>query len=115
MFLTATIENLPRDTAVVTFSGTMTLGSSLKLADSQVKAAIAGGANRVIFDLAGVVQIDSAGLGMMVYAYGALRQRNGVLRLCGVNERIASLLKLTKTDTLVAIDNCRDDSLAAFN
>ena len=115
MFLTATIEKLPANTAVVTFIGNMTLGTSLKMADAQVRAAIADGISRMIFDLAGVDHLDSAGLGMMVYTYGALSEKNGVLRLCGVGERIASLLKLTKTDTLVAIDNCRDDSLAALN
>jgi len=115
MFLTATIEKLPTNTAVVTFSGNMTLGTSLKMADSQVQAAIASGVSKMIFDLAGVEHVDSAGLGMLVYTYGALRQKNGVLRLCGVNERVAALLKLTKTDTLVAVDSCRDDSLAALN
>lgn len=115
MFLTASIEKLPHDSAIVTFSGTMTLGSSLKTADSQVQAAIAGGVSRMVFDLAAVDHIDSAGLGMLVYTYGALKQKNGALRLCGVNARILSLLKLTNSDALMAIDNCRDDSLAALN
>jgi anti-sigma B factor antagonist len=115
MFLSATIEKLPENTAVVTFSGTMALGISLKMVDSQLQAAIEDGISRMVFDLAGVDYVDSAGLGMMVYTRGALSQKNGVLRLCGVNARIASLLQLTRTDTLLAIDNCRDDSLAALN
>lgn len=115
MILTATLEKLPADTAIFTLSGTMTLGTSLKMVDSQVQAVITGGASKVVFDLSSVDYVDSAGLGMLVYTYGALREKNGAFRLCGPNARILSLLKLTKTDTFLAIDSCREDSLAALN
>jgi anti-sigma B factor antagonist len=114
MLMTATVERLPEATAVVTVSGPMTLGTSLKIADSQVQAAIADGVTRLVFDLTGVDYVDSAGLGMIVFTYGALREKNGVVRLCGVAPRVASLLKLTKTDSLLSIDTGRDESLAAL-
>ena len=56
----------------------------------------------------------SAGLGMIVYTYGALREKSGTLRLGGVAPRVESLLKLTKTDTYLAIDPSREESLAAL-
>ena len=115
MLFTASIEKLPSETAVVTFSGPMSLGTSLTVADSQVRAALAEGFTRVVFDLSKVDYIDSAGLGLLVYIYGALNQKNGSLRLCGVSPRIMSLLKLTKMDTLLSVDGCRDESLAALD
>ncbi len=114
MLLTATIEKLQEEAAVVTFSGALTLGTSLKFADSQVQEAISQGVSRLVFDLSSVDYVDSAGLGMIVYIYGLLSQKNGVFRLCGVSPRVLSLLRLTKTDTLFAIDGCREDSLAAL-
>jgi anti-sigma B factor antagonist len=114
MLMTATIERLPEATAVVTFSGAIALGTSLKIADSQVRAAIADGVTRLVFDLTAVDNLDSAGLGMIVYTYGALREKSGTLRLCGVAPRVESLLKLTKTDTYLAIDPSREESLAAL-
>lgn len=114
MLLTATIEKLPESTAVVTLSGPMTLGMSLKLVDSQVQAAISDGVTKMVFDMASVDYVDSAGLGVVVFAYGTLNQKNGALRLCGVSERIRSLLQLTKTDTFLAIDPSREQSLAAL-
>ncbi|MGP8251534.1 MAG: STAS domain-containing protein [Terracidiphilus sp.] len=114
MLLTATIEKLQEETAVVTFSGPLTLGSSLQMADSQVQAAIANGVTRMVFDLSSVDYVDSAGLGMLVYVYGILNQKNGSIRLCGVAPRVVSLLKLTKTDSFLTIDGCRSDSLAAL-
>ena len=114
MIMTATIEKLPDATAVVTLSGALTLGTSLKLADSQVQGAIAEGVTRMVFDLTSVNFVDSAGLGMMVYTHGMLSQKNGSLRLCGVAPRILSLLQLTKMDSVLAVDGSRAESLASF-
>ena len=87
----------------------------MTLADSQVRAAIADGVNRLVFDLTGVDYVDSAGLGMIVFfASGSLREKNGVIRLCGVAPRVVSLLKLTKTDSFLPIDPGREESLAAL-
>lgn len=115
MLLTATIEKLQQEAAVVTFSGPLTLGTSLKFADSQVQEAISQGVSRLVFDLSSVDYVDSAGLGMIMYIYAVLNQKNGVFRLCGVAPRVMSLLKLTKTDSFFAIDGCREDSLAALD
>jgi anti-anti-sigma factor len=114
MLMTVTIERLPEATAVVTVSGPMTLGTSLQIADSQVRAVIADGVTRLVFDLTAVDYVDSAGLGMIVFTSGVLGEKNGVLRLCGVAPRVASLLKLTKMDSLIPVDAGRAESLAAF-
>lgn len=114
MLMTATIERLPEATAVVTLSGPLTLGTSLKFADSQVQGAIADGVTKLVFDLTAVDFVDSAGLGMIVYIYGAVNGKNGTLRLCGVAPRIMSLFRLTKTDGFLPIDTTREDSLAAL-
>ena len=115
MLMTVNIEILPEERAVVTFTGPLTLGASLHMADSQVQAAIARGVTKMIFDMSGVDYVDSAGLGLMVHTYGKLNEKNGVFRLCGVAPRVMSLLKLTKTDAILVIDGCRDESVAAMN
>jgi len=45
------------------------------MADSQVQAVIGDGVTRMVFDLPNVDYVDSAGLGMMVYVYGALNEK----------------------------------------
>jgi anti-sigma B factor antagonist len=114
MLLTADIERLSPETAVVTFHGSLTLGTSLKVADSQLQSAISDGVTRLIVDMSGVDFLDSAGLGMVVYIYGALSEKNGMMRLCGVTPRVASVFKLTKTDSFLTMDDCREDSMAAL-
>jgi anti-sigma B factor antagonist len=114
MPLNATIEKLPEATAVVTLSGQMTLGTTLKVADSQINGLIADGVSKLVIDVTGVDYMDSAGLGMLVYFFGTLRGKNGLLRICGVAPRLLSLLQLTKTDTFLSIDKSRDESLGAL-
>ena len=101
--------------SVVTLAGRMTLGSSLSLLESQVQAELAAGVNKMVFDLTAVDFLDSAGLGMLIYTYGALKKTGGSIRLCGVDPRILNLLKLTNSDSFLAIDATREDSLAAIN
>jgi anti-sigma B factor antagonist len=114
MPVTATIERLPEDAAVITLTGHLTLGTSLKVAESQLLGVIADGVTKIVVDLTGVDYMDSAGLGMLVFGYGTLSEKNGAFRLCGVSHRILSLLQITKTDTFMAIDQDREQSLAAL-
>jgi anti-anti-sigma factor len=114
MSLEATIETLPGSTAVITLSGTMTLGSSLKLIDSQVQSALSTGVNSLVFDLSSVECADSAGLGMLVHTLGLMNEKGGSLRLCGIPRRLRSMMQTTHTDTILNIDASRDESLAAL-
>ena len=114
MPLNATIEKLPPSTAIVALAGQMSLGTSLKVADSQIQGLLADGVTKLVVDLTAVDYMDSAGLGLIVFVFGTLREKNGSLRICGVAPRLQSLLKLTKTDTFLDIDPTRADSLAAL-
>jgi anti-anti-sigma factor len=114
MPLESTLEKLPEGTAVVTLSGRITSGSSLLQVDSQIRAAIANGVTRLAIDLTAVEYADSGGLGMLVFAYGAIAEKGGKMRVCGVTPRLLSLLKLTKTDTFLPMDLSRAESLAAL-
>lgn len=114
MPLDARFEKLPENIAVITLCGSMTLGSSLKIAEAQVHDALAQGATDVVLDLAGVDYCDSAGLGVLVHTYGLLNERGGKLRLCGVQPRVAAMLHMTKTDTFLPLDAARDESVAAL-
>ena len=114
MPVSAIIEKLPQATAVITLEGNMTLGTSLKVADSQINGAIADGVIRMVIDLTGVDYVDSAGLGLLVFTYGTLNEKSGALRICGVGPRVLALLKMTKTDSFLPIDPTRAESLSAL-
>lgn len=105
MLTNSTVEQLPDGKAVIAVAGSLTLGTSLKLLDSQIQNLLAASEVRDLhFDLAEVDYVDSAGLGLLVHAYGQLNARQGTMRVTGVRPRIMELLKMTKLDTFLAVE-----------
>jgi anti-sigma B factor antagonist len=114
MILQLDIEKPAPGVAIVRFMGALTLGTSLHAADTQLQKTITDGSAKVVLNLAEVPYMDSAGLGVLVQASGLANDKGGALRLCGVNERVGSLIKLTRTDGLLPMDADVNASLKAL-
>jgi len=114
MSLDVSIKRIAPDTAVVTLDGALSLGTQLKIADTQIQDLIASGISKLVLDLTAVPYSDSAGLGTLIHFYGLLQQRGGTIRLCGASERVAALLRLTKTDVLLPTDPSIEASLSVL-
>ena len=114
MTLQTSIERIHADTAVINFVGNLSLGMNLKMADDQIHNLVEGGVSRMVLDLTAVPYMDSAGLGTLVHTNGLVLRGGGMLRLCGVGERVAALLKLTKMDAVLSVDPNAAASLAAL-
>jgi len=100
--------------AVVRFNGALTLGTSLHAADAQLQKLIGDGAAKVVLNMAEVPYMDSAGLGVLVQASGLAKQQGGDLRLCGAGDRVAELIRMTRTDALLPMDADEEASLKAL-
>ena len=111
MILEMTIERLDPVTAVVIIDGSLTLGSNLKALDAEVRRLITDGVDRLILDLSGCIYSDSGGLGFLIHSYGLIAERHGVMRLCGVGERLLGMLKMTRTEDFIPRDSCRQESI----
>ena len=115
MLLTANIEKLQEKTAVVTFSGPLTLGTSLT--DGRFTGAGSYRGRRY----ENGVRLAECGLCRQRRAWhdGVCLRRpqreNGTFRLCGVSSRVLSLLRLTKMDSFLTVDGSREESLAALD
>lgn len=114
MILLVDIEKPNSGVTLVRFTGALTLGTSLHAADAQLQKTIQDGAAKVVVDMAGVPYMDSAGLGTLVQASGMAKQQDGELRLCGVSDRVAELIRMTRTDALLPMDADVDASLKAL-
>lgn len=114
MALDVTVEKLNDVSALVTARGPLSLGTNLKILDTRLQQLIADGVTRLVLDLTESPYADSAGLGVLIHAYGLIRAKSGSMRLCGVSERIDALLKLTHTETLLPCDADSAASIAAI-
>ena len=57
--------------------------------------------DRLVVDLTDVPEIDSSALAILVEAIGVSRQSNALLILCGLQERVRSLLDITRLSNKV--------------
>ena len=104
MPLDASFAQLPNQTVEVTLNGSMTLGTSLKVLESQLKSSLNDGATHLILNLTAVNYMDSAGLGLIVFTNAELTSKNGSLLLRGVNQRLHNLFERTRTDAILKFD-----------
>jgi len=95
-------------------TGSLTLGTTLKIVDTRLQQLVEDGVHRLVLDLSYCAYSDSAGLGTLIHTFGVLSERGGSMRLCGVNERLAAMFKMTRTDALLPCDPDRETSLAAL-
>ena len=68
----------------------------------------------VILNFAGVTEIDSDGLGALVFCDARLTQASGALRLLNVSARHLDLLVLTKLGTISEVFTDEQDAINSF-
>jgi anti-sigma B factor antagonist len=87
------------------------VGELRGLFDSLVRS----GSKKVVADLAALEYIDSSGLAVMIELHQRLIKGGGVLKLCGLNERINGIFDVTKLNSIFQIRKNRETALAEFN
>jgi anti-anti-sigma factor len=97
-----TIESFPgaiADTTVFRLTGPITLSSLFSLRDELAKTS-----SRVtVLDMSQVPYVDSAGLGTILMFYVSAQKNERKLALAGVTERVMSLIRMTRVDTVLSM------------
>ena len=83
---------------VVALKGRLTLGSRLSLLEAEINTLADGGGRKVILDLENVEYADSAALGVLLHASGAVRSKGGKLLLAAPNERLQAFIQIDQHD-----------------
>jgi anti-anti-sigma factor len=83
------------DVAIVRVGETRMMYPLLNEFSGAITALIAGGARKVVIDLASVGYIDSATIGCLMDLYRQTTAAGGQLRLAGVQKRVETMLTMT--------------------
>jgi anti-sigma B factor antagonist len=103
------------DVMMLSLVGDMTLdGSGATMIADKVRSEMVQGQNRFVLDLGHVRYIDSAGLGELIHAFAAVRNRGGALKLLNVTKRVNELLILTRLLTVFETFDTEAEALASF-
>lgn len=94
-------ERMIGDVAILELSGKLLGGppDSEEFKDT-IYALIDKGINKVVVDLAEVKRMNSSGLGILIMALASLRNKDGNLKLSGIDEMMEGILVMTKLNTI---------------
>ncbi len=86
----------------ITIKGRLDADSSLE-AEKVVEDALEGQTQRVLFNLASLEYLSSAGLRVLLGAAKEMRRRNGKIVLCALNEFVKELFEVSGFQSLIPI------------
>ena len=100
---------------VLSVVGDMTLnGNEATMIADKVRSEMVQGQTKFILDLGHVRYIDSAGLGELIHAFAAVKNRGGALKLINLTRRVNDLLVLTRLLTVFDSYDNEAEALASF-
>ena len=99
---------------VVDFSGKITLGEGSALVRKTVRALLEEQKTKLLIDLGDVDYIDSGGIGELVTAFTAVRNRGGELKLLNLTKKVKDLLQITKLYTVFDVHSSETEAIKSF-
>jgi anti-sigma B factor antagonist len=107
----------PRDAGritVVDFSGKITLGEGSALLRKTIRGLVDEERLLLLVNLGDVDYIDSAGIGELVSAFTAVKNRGGELKLLNLTKKVRDLLQITKLYTVFDVHSDERTALGSF-
>ena len=81
---------------------------------SEVRQLVEAGARKVVVDLQGVSYIDSAAIGCLMDIHRLLQDKDGALRLSGLQPRVETMISMTGVHKLIDLHREEVTALQAF-
>ena len=103
-----------KDIIIIDLSGRLTMGEPCAAIRDEIRDEIGQGNRKVVFNLADVSYIDSAGLGELTAAYTSVKNRDGQLKLLNLTKRVHDLMQITKLYTVFDVYDDEKKVIASF-
>ena len=99
---------------IVDISGRIVLGEESAALRDLVGDLLSKEHKQILFNLAEVNYIDSAGLGSLVAAFTSVRKQKGELKLLNLTNKVHDVMQITKLYTVFDIMNDETESVKSF-
>jgi anti-sigma B factor antagonist len=101
-------------TVVVELEGKFSLGPAVDDFRSRWTEALAGGAQNIVVNLAGVPMVDSSGIGSLIRCHSAVNAAGGKLMIVGATNTVMQAFKVTRLDRVLALHPDEKSALAVL-
>jgi anti-sigma B factor antagonist len=99
---------------IVDLEGRLTFGEEDLQFRDEIDNLVRTGKNRLVLNLAGVTDIDTTGLGTLLFALAKLRKAGGDLALVNLNPTHIELLVLAKLETVFEVFGDEQNAINSF-
>lgn len=99
---------------ILDLSGRITIGEGAIVLRNRILELLRMGEAHLLLNLADVDYIDSSGLGEIVWAYTAVRNAEGQLKLLSLTRRVRDLMQITKLLTVFEVFEKESQALKSF-
>jgi len=91
------------DSVELGLTGRLILGDETRYLGDTIKAAVADGNKSIVLDLSELAYMDSSGLGALITGFNTVTTVGGDIKLRGLNNRVHSILVMTKLLTVFEV------------
>ena len=106
--------NHHEDICIVHPAGKITLGDGDQELGEAVRTQLTQGDRKILINFSKVSYLDSSGIGELVGCYTSIRNRQGELKLCGLNTRTFDLMKMTSLHSVFDVKETEAEAIEAF-
>ncbi len=99
---------------ILVLRGKITLGEASQSVRNTVESLLAEGCSRIIFNLSGVLFIDSAGLGALTLSYTKTKAAGGLLKLVDPQRRVRDAIEITRLTRLFPLYASEQEAIESF-
>jgi len=89
-------------------------GALEKLLRERIDELVLEGCLQIVVNLKQVPYIDSSDIGRLIRSHFSVRQAGGRVRLCNLSDRVLSVLKMTRLDTVLDLYPSEEKALASI-
>lgn len=100
---------------ILRLSGIVRLGESAKRFTEALSGDLAAGEGPVLLDFAEIDTIDSTGLGELIGYLQRFEEQGRRMAILNPKNRVLSLLRLTRLDTLIRVYHDEKDAIASLS
>jgi anti-sigma B factor antagonist len=107
-------ERRSDDVLILDLSGKLTIGTGDVTLRDKVASALEAGETKILLNMGGVSAMDSSGVGELVAAYTSANNRQGLLKLANLSQRVGGVLQATRLTGVLDMFDAEKDALASF-
>jgi anti-anti-sigma factor len=107
-------KRIEPDIALVELIGKMIYGCECQQIEWLIAELLGEGERKIIFDISGVRQLDSTGVGIIVMCSGKVKAAGGELRVAGAEGHVKTVLQVTQVAKILTLHTTKAEALSGF-